>query len=163
MNRPPRAVDRRRVLHHGFTLLELLVVLVVAAITVSVVGVVGQGMLERSRYHQTLRDVVSQLKQAQELSVRDGRPIAVGYQPQTRQLVVDGRACLDIPEALQVRWEAAERSPGVTPASGATLFVFHAEGGAQGGLLAVSRGAQGMAFRVNWLLGTVEQTALDPP
>ena len=50
--------------HRGFTLLELLVVLVLAAITVAVVGGSAQADMERARYHQAVRDVSSLLVQA---------------------------------------------------------------------------------------------------
>ncbi|MBS0610817.1 MAG: type II secretion system protein GspH, partial [Proteobacteria bacterium] len=40
------------------------------------------------------------------------------------------------------------------------LFVFNSEGGARGGQIQVSRGAQGVLFHVNWLLGTVQQTVV---
>jgi len=145
-------------------LLELLVVLVVAAIAVSVVGVGGQSFMERSRYHQTVRDIANQLQQARALSVREGRSVVVTYQPEVRKLLVDDRLYLDIPSALQVQWDALERgSTGVASGSGIPLFVFNPDGGARGGRLAVLRGGQGLAFRVNWLLGTVEQAAAVAP
>jgi general secretion pathway protein H len=148
----------------GFTLLELLVVLVVAAIAVSVVGVGGQSFMERSRYHQTIRDIASQLNQARALSVREGRPVTVIYQPEVRKLLIDERIYLDIPTSLLVRWSAAERGPKLeSGAVGSLIFVFNADGGTRGGSLSVLRGEQGVAFRVNWLLGTVEQTVAAIP
>ena len=148
----------------GFTLLELLVVLVVAATAVSVVGVGGQSFMERSRYHQTVRDIANQLQQARALSVREGRSVVVTYQPEVRKLLIDGRLYLDIPSALQVQCDALERgSTGVTSGMGVPVFVFNLDGGARGGRLAVLRGGQGVAFRVNWLLGTVEQAAAVAP
>ena len=148
----------------GFTLLELLVVLVVASIAASVVGVGGQSFMERSRYHQTVRDIANQLQQARALSVREGRSVVVTYQPEVRKLLIDGRLYLDIPSALQVQCDALERgSTGVTSGMGVPVFVFNLDGGARGGRLAVLRGGQGVAFRGNWLLGTVEQAAAVAP
>ncbi|WP_255594473.1 GspH/FimT family pseudopilin [Acidovorax sp. sif1233] len=150
----------------GFTLLEMLVVLVLAAITVSVVGAGGQAYMERSRYSQVVRDVSSQLNKARALSVQEGRPVTVTYQPEIRRLVVDGRLTLDVPGPLLVQWEAIERNPKSTKAAAAAgepIFVFSADGGARGGRLAVLRGGQGVTFRVNWLLGTVEQATTVAP
>ena len=76
--------------HSGFTLLELLVVLVLAAITVAVVGGSAQSYMDRARYHQTVRDVASLLVQARTLSEREGRAGVVAYEPESRQLVADG-------------------------------------------------------------------------
>lgn len=148
---------------HGFTMLELLVVLVVAAIAASVAGVGGQSFMERSRYHQAVRESASLLNQARALSVREGRQIAVIYQPEARKLVVDGQLSLSLPAALQVQWTAAERNPKAAPTEGEQIFVFNADGGARGGSLAVMRGGQGVLFRVNWLLGTVEQALAAAP
>lgn len=143
----------------GFTLLELLVVLVVASIAVGVVGVAGQSYLERSRYHQTVRDITSQLRQARALSLQEGRPITVRYRPEIRRLVVEGGGYLNIPPSLGVQWDVAERNAKTPSEAGVPIFVFSPDGGARGGRLAVLRGGQGVAFRVNWLLGTLEQTA----
>src|SRR3989344_5545518 len=144
MSRPLLASDLRI---RGFTLLEMLVVLVLAAITVSVVGAGGQAYMERSRYNQTVRDVSSQLNKARALSVQEGRSVTVTYQSDIRRLVV--------------QWEAIERNSrtGKTAtAVGEPIFVFNSDCGARGGRLAVLRGGQGVSFRVNWLLGTVEQS-----
>lgn len=160
MSRHARALQRS----HGFTLLELLVVLVLAGITIAVVGMGGQAYLDRSRYSQAVRDVATQLTRARALSMQEGRPIAVAYQPEDRKLLVDGQASLEVHPSVLVQWEPIARSPrsresAGSAAAGQLVFVFNADGGARGGRLAVLRGSQGVSFRVNWLLGTVEQTA----
>ena len=152
--RTPRPWGR----HRGFTLLELLVVLVLAGIAVAVVGGSAQAYMERARYHQTVRDLASQLGRARALCVQQGRQIVVSYAPQNRQLSIDGQSVLDIPASLSVRWEGLAQAPQQQNAAGQPVFVFNAEGGARGGQIQVSRGAQGVLFSVNWLLGTVQQT-----
>jgi len=160
MTRPRLAPHRSR----GFTLLELLVVLVLAGIATAVAGMGGQAYLDRSRYSQAVRDVASQLNRARALSVQEGRPVAVAYQPEVRRLLVDDKASIEVPESVSVQWEPLERNPRSREAAGAAaagqlVFVFNSDGGARGGRLAVMRGSQGVSFRVNWLLGTVEQAA----
>lgn len=144
----------------GFTLLELLVVLVLAAITASVVGGGAQSFMERARYHQTVRDVATHLNQARALCIQEGRSVVVTYEPQTRQITVDGKSSMAIPASLEVAWKAAERPAKDAPAVGEALFVFNPDGGARGGSLAVLRGGMGVVFRVNWLFGTIEQAAI---
>lgn len=149
--------------HSGFTLLELLVVLVLAAITVAVVGGSAQSYMDRARYHQTVRDVASLLVQARTLSEREGRAVIVSYDAATRQLVADGQWRVGLHESLQVQWAALERRKGAEPVSGEPLFQFNADGGAQGGSLSVLRAGQGVQYRVNWLLGRIEQTSVQVP
>lgn len=135
-------------------------VLVLAAITASVVGGGAQSFIERARYHQAVRDVATHLKQARTLCIQEGRAVAVTYAPQTRQLTVDGKPSMVIPASLEVEWKAAERPTKGAPAVGEALFVFNPDGGARGGRLAVLRGGVGVVFRVNWLFGTIEQAAI---
>jgi len=145
----------------GFTLLELLVVLVLAGLSAAVVGGGAQSFMDRARYHQTVRDVASRLSQARALCVQQGKRISVSYEPQARQLLVQGQPPLVIPPSLEVKWKPLVHDPKASPAPGEPVFVFNADGGAQGGQLAVLRGGRGVMFRVSWLLGTVEQVGVD--
>lgn len=142
----------------GFTLLELLVVLVLAALTVAVVGGSAQAYMERARYHQTVRDVASLVVKARTLSLREGRSIMVTFDPASRRLIADGQWQIGFPETLQIKWSAMERGVGAAPSQDVTLFLFNTDGGAQGGSLSVLRAGHGVMFRVNWLLGSIEQT-----
>jgi len=144
----------------GFTLLELLVVLSLAALAATMVGGGAQSFMERSRYHQAVRDVATQLGRARALCVQEGRTVVVAYDPQARQLITDGKARLDIPPSVQISWEPMQSQRNAEAGGGQPVFVFNADGGAGGGRFAVSReGGQGIVFQVNWLLGTVEQSA----
>jgi general secretion pathway protein H len=145
----------------GFTLLELLVVLVLAGISVAVVGGGAQAFMERARYHQTVRDVASRLGQARALCVQQGRHVTVAYDPQARQLLVQEQPPLPIPPSLDVKWQPLPPGPRASGGPGEPVFVFNPDGGARGGQFAVLRGGQGVGFRVSWLLGTVEQVAVD--
>jgi general secretion pathway protein H len=138
-------------------LLELLVVLVLAGISAAVVGGGAQSYMDRARYHQTVRDVASRLSQAHSLCLQNGKRTMVTYEPLARQLLLDGQAPLVIPPSLEVQWQPLAPVSTVPAAPGQPLFVFNADGGAQGGRFTVLRGGRGVMFRVSWLLGTVEQ------
>jgi len=146
----------------GFTLLELLVALAVAALAATVVGGSAQSFMERSQYHKAVRDVASQLGRARALCVQEGRKVTVTYDPQTRQLAVDGDTPLHIDAAAHVTLKPLY--PEESTMQGAQpVFVFQAHGGALGGQLTLTRATgQGVTFQVNWLLGMVEQTTALP-
>ncbi len=156
-------MPHRRRAGAGFTLLELLVVLAVAALAVTVVGGGAQAYLERARYQQTVRDLASQLRQARALSVDAGEPVLVSWRPQTRQVLVGSAPVLDVPGSVEVHWKAIALPRTAGAAAGEPIFLFDANGGARGGQIEVSRGARGVVFQVNWLLGTVEQAAVAVP
>lgn len=147
----------------GFTLIELLVVLVIAAVAVAVTGVSAQAYMDRARYHQTVLDLATQLTRARGVSREEGRPVVVSWEPQTREVGVDGQPVLEIPPSLLVTSEAvAHVLPGHS-VLGTPVFVFNADGRARGGQIQVARGAQGVRFSINWLLGTVRQTTIQAP
>lgn len=152
--RPARAAPLR-----GFTLIELLVVLVIAAVAVAVVGVSGQAYMERARYQQTVLDLSTELGRARALSREKGQAVVLSWAPQTRQIAVDGQAVLEIPPSLVVTWQAVGHVRARVPVLGDPVFVFDPDGRARGGPLQIVRGVQGVRFQVNWLLGTVQQTA----
>lgn len=143
----------------GFTLLELLVVLALAALTITVASIGGRGFVERARYQQTVRDVSSELRQARRHSVDADATILVRWDPRERALQTDGTS-LHIPDALDVRWEALDGL--ADDGSGApVIFAFDPQAGARGGRFALLRAGRGVLFEVNWLLGRVEQSALE--
>ena len=156
MNRPIARPARAA----GFTLLELIVVLAVAAIAVSVVGGGAQAYLERARYQKAVRDVTSQLKHARAVSIDQGQSVVVTYQPQLHRLSAGDLTLVDLPPALEVRWTRVAGAPGAGISGVEPIFVFSPDGYARGGELAVLRAGRGVQFGVNWLLGTVESSTV---
>ncbi|MCX7662921.1 MAG: prepilin-type N-terminal cleavage/methylation domain-containing protein [Tepidimonas fonticaldi] len=151
----------------GFTLLELLVVLGIAALVVTVVGVRADAWMERSAYHQAVRDVATLLRAGKTAAWQEGRDVAVRLDAGGRVLSLgdDARAQVTLPADLDVQ---AERVVAATvgragDAVMGPLFVFRADGSAYGGRLALLRGQAGVAFQVNWALGSVEQVSVAAP
>ena len=92
--------------------------------------------------------------------------MAVTYQPEVRRLTVDGKLFMDVHEAVNIQWESPQGGARAGKAAvpvGDLIFVFNPDGGARGGRIVVLRGGSGVAFRVNWLLGTVEQSVVTAP
>ena len=142
----------------GFTLFELLVVLVLASIAISVVGVGSQSIMDRSRYHQILREVKTLLSAGHAKAVQDGHEVVVAFNPAGRVLAIEGFRSIQVPSSVVVEWDVAAHQSAQSSTAFLPLFVFNADGSGHGGRFTVLRGGRGIAFRVNWLLGTVEQT-----
>ena len=148
----------------GFTLLELLVVLGIAALVVSVVGVRAGAWMERSAYHQAVRDVASLLRAGKTTALQEGRDVAVRLDPGGRILSLGD----DTPTQVILPMDLDVRAQGVVSAAVGReenavmgpLFVFRADGSAYGGRLVLLRGQTGVAFQVNWALGAVEQISV---
>jgi prepilin-type N-terminal cleavage/methylation domain-containing protein len=139
----------------GFTLLELLVTLAIAALVLSVVSSRSSVILNRSQYAQALRDVNTLLKTSKATALQTGSDVHVSFDPDARTLSFGNgpRQRVELPAFVQLRAE-----PDTNP-----LFVFRADGTAYGGLLTILYGSSGVAFRLNWALGFVEQTEVSSP
>jgi len=145
----------------GFTLLELLVVLGIAALAVTVVGWRADAWIERAAYHQCVRDVAALLRAGKTAALLEGRDVAVRFDGGGRILAFgdDPRHRVMLPADVDVRMESLIPASRDSADSGtAPLFVFRADGSAYGGRLVLVRGQAGVAFQVNWALGSIEQT-----
>ena len=139
----------------GFTLLELLVTLAIAAVVLSVVSSGSSGITNRSQYLQALRDVNTLLKSGKATALQTGSEVPVSFHSETRELSFGNgpRQRVVLPAFVQLR-----AKPDTNP-----LFVFRADGTAYGGDLTIAHGSTGVAFRLNWALGFVEQTEVASP
>jgi len=135
---------------NGFTLLELLVTLAIAAVVLSVVGSGSGGIANRSRYLQALRDVNTLLKAGKATALQNGSEVQISFHPENRELSFGPgpRQHVVLPAFVQLRVQ-----PDTNP-----LYVFRADGTAYGGNLTIAYGSAGVAFSLNWALGFVEQT-----
>ncbi|TSE28562.1 type II secretion system protein H [Tepidimonas thermarum] len=147
----------------GFTLLELLIVLGIAALVVAVVGSRADVWMDRAAYHQSVRDVATLLKAGRMSALQNGREVDVRLDG-NRILYVGGdpRRRVALPAEVEVRSEPLVAAAGDAEApkrdfTPPPLFVFRADGSAYGGRLVLQQGGHGVAFQVNWALGTVEQ------
>lgn len=133
--------------------------MVLGALTVAVVGVGTQSIMDRSQFHEAIRGVNALLHAARAQAVRDGARVEVTFNPATRLIRTSAQQELVIPASVDVRWGPGEAgSVGRKDAASPVLFTFAPDGSGHGGHLDLLRVGRGVAFRINWLLGSVEQT-----
>lgn len=147
----------------GFTLIELLVVMAIGAMLVGLAPPAFDRLQSASQYRDTVRGLVTGLRQARQRAISQGQPVSFKIDPVSRQFGVEGAAMTLIPVSVQIKatvgsgqGEAQEQA--VTP-----RITFMPDGGSTGGFLDVARQTgQGTRIRVDWLLGQIIQEPRTP-
>ena len=143
----------------GFTLLELLVVFAIIALVVGLTPVAFDRLRDSSQYRNTLRTMISEMRQARTIAVGQGREIQFKIDLQKHAFGMDGGAVHALPSSLQLRATVASREL----AQGVAAIRFLPDGGATGGSIEIKRASgDGVRLRVDWLSGRVTQEPLFP-
>lgn len=139
----------------GFTLFEMLAVIVLIGVAVGLVGIgLGRG-LQGASERQALARTVDALRAARVQAIVSGQPARARFD--LRQRTVQGpvragsqrqpQGLAQWPADWQVRLQTAE---GLGAA-----FEFYPDGGASGGNVSISRGERHWRIDVGWLTGSV--------
>lgn len=153
----PKNISLRRLAQRGFTLIELLVVLAIGAMLVGLVPVAFNKMQEGSQYRDTVRAIVSELRQARQRAIATGQVTVYQIDLNQRQFGILGKPQRLLPESLEIKTVVGQLD--VVPSSGLALIAFLPEGGSTGGTIELVRvSGAGVRIRVDWLLGQITQT-----
>lgn len=149
----------------GFTLLELMVVLVIAGLFVALASPSVRGLYDSMQYRDAVRGLSSAAKNARRTAMAEGNPVdlIIDADLKTYWLTakagsesVAGAPAIDDSLALEVTY-AAEMSPG----GGLAAIRFFPLGGSSGGEIKILRpSGVGTMLKVDWLLGEVKQEPL---
>ena len=127
----------------GFSLLELLLVMVLVAATgVLAAGVLGGGFA-RMELRGQARDIATQLRYTRARALATGTPQAFNIDPAARA------------------WQGADGRRGQAEGVGAILFF--GDGASTGGRVQLSRGSAGFDIDVAWLTGEVSLHRAEDP
>ena len=155
--------DRR-----GFTLLELLVVLVIASLAISLVGPAFQRLLPGLQLEAQARTLVAMLRHARSQAILSGDPVAISqdadgglrlsYRPQAYRL----------PAPLSLTLTAGpgqgDTAAGTAQMAGTAQILFYPRGDSSGGSLEIKPAAgRSELLSVDWLSGRVRRGAEAPP
>ncbi|QDF95610.1 type II secretion system protein GspH [Azoarcus sp. DD4] len=139
----------------GFTLVELVVALAIAALALGAVAANHERLLQTMAYRSAVRGVLAGMHAARTEAMRSGRPVVFAVDLAGRSYGVDGRLGGRLPEAVGVRVIVAERE---VEAAGKGGIRFQPDGGATGGSVDLLRPqGGGVRLRVDWLFGRIEQ------
>ena len=140
----------------GFTLVELLVVFAMVALMISVVPLAFERLRESAQYRDTVRGMLSDMRQARYRALAEGREVRFQVDLAQRNYSVEGREAKSVPESLQLRATVANIE--VTAAQTAGIL-FLPSGGATGGTIEIVRpSGAGVRLTVDWLSGGVAQS-----
>lgn len=145
----------------GFTLLELLVVLVIASLAISLVGPAFQRILPGLTLETESRKLMALLRHARSQAILSGSAVAISQDAESGGLQLSYRELpYTLPERLSLTLEAG---PGETEAAlGVTQILFYPRGDSSGGSLVLSlEEGRSEVIEVDWLSGRVRRGTLE--
>lgn len=137
----------------GFTILELLIVLVIVVLGFAVVGLnlsSGKGAME---HKAVVRDVVSALRYARGQALMTHQEMTVTFDLEQNTYQISGRdEVFSIPESIEVTVVTAQSEL----SGGQGNIRFFADGSSTGGRVVLDRGEISRQIDINWLTGQLE-------
>lgn len=138
----------------GFTILELLIVLVIVVLGFAVVGLnlsSGKGAME---HKAVVRDVVSALRYARGQALMTHQEMTVTFDLEQNTYQISGRdEVFSIPESIEVTVVTAQSE---LSGGGQGNIRFFADGSSTGGRVVLDRGEISRQIDINWLTGQLE-------
>jgi len=135
----------------AFTLLEMMLVLLVAAIILGVSAPAMQRLIQSAQYRGAVSDIVSELNAARIQAIRTGAVTDVLIDPVARS-IKRNQTVHELPESLELKVLGSRE----LNRDGAGVIRFYADGASSGGYVDVAHvNGRGVQVQVDWLLGRV--------
>ncbi|MGC1329973.1 pilus assembly FimT family protein [Pseudomonas sp.] len=136
----------------GFTLLEMLVVIVLIGVAAGLVGYGLQRGLHSAAERKAVAQMVEALRATRVRAIVTGQPARTRFDLAQRRFAAPGTPVRDWPADMNVQLHTA--------AELGSSFEFYPDGGASGGHLLLNDGPQRWRIDVSWLTGAVQLQAL---
>ncbi|CAA2142686.1 GspH/FimT family pseudopilin [Hyphomicrobium sp. ghe19] len=137
----------------GFTLLEMLVVLVIAGLTISVAWATARSKEPDLRMLST--QLATELNFARVSAITENRSVAMIVDQSSRSLrSTSSRSGLHLPDAVRMTFSPLEGIGRVSVGGG---LVFFADGSSSGGAFKLSGSSRAVVVCIDWLSGAVTQ------
>lgn len=152
-------VSRFRRPRQGFTLIELMMVLVIIVLGSAVVGVNFSSGNDRAQLKAAARDVVSALRYAQGQAAIEHQQITVDFDLEENNYAVSGRDKIYvIPDEIELTIVTAESE---LSGQGQASIRFFPDGSSTGGRVVLEHGKGKWQIDINWLTGFVDLREAD--
>lgn len=136
----------------GFTLLEVLVVLVIIAMATTLAAMAFSGGLDGMRLRSSSKEIAAQLRYTRTQAIATGQPQRFSIDPQGHRWQGPGKRHGKIPQALGVDFIGAREAQ---PRAGAGGILFFPDGASTGGRVQLSVKRAVWRIDVAWLTGEV--------
>jgi general secretion pathway protein H len=144
---------RASALPHGFTLLELLVVLAIAVLLVSIVPPLFTAAIPGVELKAAARRTAAGLRLAREQAIRTGRDAALTLNVENHSFQIDGGyRTTTLPRGIKLKLKAAEFEMRDDHTGAIRFFP---DGSSTGGRIILSRNDSGYQVGVEWLTGRI--------
>jgi len=135
----------------GFTLIEVLVVIVILGLAVALVAARGPARNAGLEARAAASDVVQTLRLGRSRAIAEDRPVAVTLDLPSHRMALDGLFREALPGWLPLAARMADGSEPRRP-----VFEFAPDGSATGGIIALGGGGRRILVSVDWLTGRVD-------
>lgn len=143
----------QRLRQHGFTLLEILVVLVIGVLIVAITPPLLSGMSATTELRSAARQTAAALRHVRNQAVTGQQEATLTLDLPQRRLMVSGAARhITLPESVQVRLDTVQSE--VLNRAQANIRFFP-DGSSSGGALTISGNKLAYRVTVDWLTGAV--------
>lgn len=139
-------------LQRGFTLLEMLVVIVLISVAAGLLGFGLQQGLRAAKERQVVGQMVEALRSTRARAIVSGNPEKTVFDLHGMSFEAPGRPVTHWPADLQITLHTAEQA-------GSTVE-FYPDGSSTGGNLLLASGSRRWRIDIGWLTGSVQSRAL---
>ncbi|WP_460135254.1 GspH/FimT family pseudopilin [Pseudomonas sp. S1_E04] len=136
----------------GFTLLEMLVVILLISIAAGLLGLGVRQGLQVAKERRAVGQIVDALRTTRAAAIVSGTAARTEFDLPRRAFLVPGRAPQHWPAGLGVTLHTAEQ---LGPA-----VAFYPDGSSTGGHLVLANGSRRWRIDIGWLTGSVQSKAL---
>jgi general secretion pathway protein H len=136
----------------GFTLLEMLVVIVLISIAAGLVGFGLQQGLRAAKERQAVGQIVEALRSTRARAIVSGTTESTVFDLRNLSVQAPGRPKKHWPAGLQVTLHTAEQA--------GSAVDFYPDGSSTGGNLLLANGSRRWRIDIGWLTGSVQSKAL---
>jgi general secretion pathway protein H len=137
---------------HGFTLLELVIVLFLVSLIMGLSALYFANTLPTNKLNATVRDLSATIRYARSLAQIEGSSRTLTIDFDARRYGIEGLPYKNIDPVIRIM--ALDPSAGEIT-NGLYHLVFHASGGMEGGTIVLAGGKKEMRIELNPVVGSV--------